>query len=204
MTTHPPSARKDIQFLRRYKWIILAALVLMVITAGVELGMGRLVLGPDGRFGLWESDIWSSEQSQRVADPYTFSHTIHGMLFYGFLWLVARKMPVRYRFIGALLLEAAWEILENSPLIINRYREVTISLGYVGDSILNSLSDIVFAGMGFVFAWRARVWVTVLVILTMEIGTALWVRDNLTLNVIMLVHPVEAIKAWQSAGRPLP
>ncbi len=204
MTTHPPSARKDIQFLRRYKWIILAALVLMVITAGVELGMGRLVLGPDGRFGLWESDIWSSEQSQRVADPYTFSHTIHGMLFYGFLWLVARKMPLRYRFIGALLLEASWEILENSPLIINRYREVTISLGYVGDSILNSLSDIVFAGMGFVFAWRARVWVTVLVILTMEIGTALWVRDNLTLNVIMLVHPVEAIKAWQSAGRPLP
>jgi hypothetical protein len=113
-------------------------------------------------------------------------------------------MPVRYRFIGALLLEASWEILENSPLIINRYREVTISLGYVGDSILNSLSDIVFAGMGFVFAWRARIWVTVLVILTMEIGTALWVRDNLTMNVIMLVHPVEAIKAWQSAGRPLP
>ena len=126
------------------------------------------------------------------------------MLFYGFLWLVARKMPVRYRFIGALLLEASWEILENSPLIINRYREVTISLGYVGDSILNSLSDIVFAGIGFIFAWRARLWVTVLVILAMEIGTALWVRDNLTLNVIMLIHPVEAIKAWQSAGRPLP
>lgn len=204
MTTHPPFARKAIQFLRRYKWVILSMLALMAVTAGVELGMGRLALGPDGRFGLWEGDIWSSEQSQRVADPYTFSHTIHGMLFYGFLWLVARKMPVRYRFVGALVLEACWEILENSPLIINRYREVTISLGYVGDSVLNSLSDIVFAGMGFIFAWRARVWVTIPVILTMEVGTAVWVRDNLTLNVIMLVHPVEAIKAWQSAGRPLP
>jgi len=204
MTTHSPSARKAIQFLRQYKWIILAMLTLMAVTAGVELVMGRLVLGPDGRFGLWEGDIWSSEQSQRIADPYTFSHIIHGMLFYGFLWLVARKMPVRYRFLCALLMEASWEILENSPLIINRYREVTISLGYVGDSVLNSLSDIVFAGMGFIFAWRAQIWVTVLVILAMEVGTAVWVRDNLTLNVIMLIHPIEAIKAWQSAGRPLP
>jgi hypothetical protein len=94
--------------------------------------------------------------------------------------------------------------LENSPLIINRYREVTISLGYVGDSVLNSLSDIVFAGLGFLFAWHARVWITLIVILAMEVGTAVWVRDNLTLNIIMLVHPIEAIKAWQSAGRPLP
>lgn len=204
MTPNSSSSQTAHQFLRRYKWILLAALALMAITASVELAMGRLPLGPDGRFGLWESDIWSSEQSQRVADPYTFSHLIHGMLFYGFLWLVARKAPMRYRFLGALLLEASWEILENSPLIINRYREVTISLGYVGDSILNSVSDIVFAGMGFIFAWRTRIWITLLVILTMEIGTALWVRDNLTLNVIMLIHPVEAIKAWQSAGRPLP
>ena len=204
MTTTPSPWHETVKTLRQYKWIILSALALFVITASIELAMGRLALGPDGKFGLWEGDIWSSEQSQRIADPYTFSHTIHGMLFYGFLWLVARQMPVRYRFVCALLLEASWEILENSPLIINRYREVTISLGYVGDSVLNSLSDIVFAGLGFLFAQRARIWVTVLVILTMEVGTAVWVRDNLTLNVIMLVHPVEAIKAWQSAGRPLP
>ena len=166
--------------------------------------MGRLPLGPDGRFGLWEGNIWSSEQSQRVADPYTFSHLIHGMLFYGFLWLVARRLPVRYRFIGALLLEAGWEILENSPLIINRYREVTISLGYVGDSILNSLSDIFFAGLGFIFSWRARLWVIIRTIVAMEIGTLIWVRDNLTLNIIMLTYPLDAIIKWQSAGRPLP
>jgi len=190
--------------LRLYSGIIVAGIAVLVVTAAVELWMGRLPLGPDGKFGLWEGDIWSSEQSQRFADPYTFSHTIHGMLFYAFLWLVAPKVPVRHRFVCALGLEGAWEILENSPIIINRYREVTIALGYVGDSVFNSLSDIFFAGLGFLLAWRARVWVTVLVIVAMEVGTALWVRDNLTLNIIMLVHPVDAIKAWQMAGRPLP
>jgi len=190
--------------IRRYRWIIASAVGICVITAAINLSMGRLPFGPDGRVGLWEGDIWSSEQSQRIADPYTFSHMIHGMLFYAFLWLVAPRMPVRYRFLAALFLEASWEVLENSPIIINRYREVTISLGYVGDSVLNSVSDIFFAGLGFIFAWRARLPVVIGVILAMEIGTALWVRDNLTLNVIMLVHPIEAIKEWQSAGQPLP
>jgi hypothetical protein len=197
----PPSI--DTRF-RQYSWIILASAAVLIVTGAVELWMGRLPLGPDGRFGFWEGNIWSSEQSQRFADPYTFSHTIHGMLFYAFLWLVARRLPVRYRFVCALVLEGAWEILENSPVIINRYRAVTISLGYVGDSVFNSLSDILFAGLGFLFARRARVWVTIAVIVALEIGTAAWVRDNLTLNIIMLVHPVDAIKAWQTAGRPLP
>lgn len=200
-TTRWQTALKVIQ---QYRWIIAGAIAICVATAVINLSMGRLPFGPDGRVGLWEGDIWSSEQSQRIADPYTFSHTIHGMLFYAFLWLVARKLPVRQRFLAALLLEASWEVLENSPIIINRYREVTISLGYVGDSVLNSVSDICFAGLGFLFAWRARLWVTIAVILTMEVGTAIWVRDNLTLNIIMLVHPIEAIKTWQSAGQPLP
>ncbi len=190
--------------IRQYRGIIAPVLAVLVITAAVELWMGRLMLGPDGRLGLWEGDIWSREASQRMADPYSFSHTIHGMLFYGLLWLLARRLPVRHRFVWAVILEASWEILENSPMIINRYRAVTIALGYAGDSVLNSLCDIAFAGMGYLLAWRARIWVTILVILAMEMGTAVWVRDNLTLNVIMLVHPVEAIKAWQSAGRPLP
>jgi hypothetical protein len=102
----------------------------------------------------------------------------------------------------ALVVEAGWEILENSPLIINRYREATISLGYVGDSVLNSSSDIVMMVLGFLFAWRARPWVTVAAILVMEVGCALWIRDNLTLNIIMLIHPVDAIKHWQMAGAP--
>ena len=203
-TTERPARQIAIDAIRRYRWVIVSAIGVLVVTASAELWMGRLPLGPDGRFGLWEGDIWSSEQSQRFADPYTFSHTIHGMLFYAFLWLVARRLPVRCRFIGALMLEGAWEILENSPIIINRYREVTISLGYVGDSVFNSLSDIVFVGLGFLFAWRARFWVTVLVVIAMEVGTAVWVRDNLALNIIMLVHPIDAIKVWQTAGRPLP
>jgi hypothetical protein len=135
---------------------------------------------------------------------YSFSHIIHGMLFYAFLWLVARRVPVRYRFIIALCLEAAWEMLENSPLIIDRYRSVTISLGYVGDSVLNSLSDVGMAALGFALARYSRIWVTVLLIVTFELGTLFWVRDNLTLNVLMLVHPVESIRAWQAAGHILP
>jgi hypothetical protein len=117
---------------------------------------------------------------------------------------MARRTPVRYRFLVAVLVEASWELLENSPLIINRYREATIALGYVGDSIMNSLSDIGMMSLGFLFASRVRPWVSVAAVIVMEVGCALWVRDNLTLNIIMLVHPVEAIKAWQTAGQPLP
>ena len=189
---------------RQYAWIVVAGFAVLVVAAAVELWMGRLPFGPDGKFGFWEGNIWSSEQSQRFVDPYTFSHFIHGILFYASLWLVARTLPVRYRLVCALVLEGAWEILENSPIVINRYRAVTISLGYVGDSVVNSMSDIAFAGLGFLFAWRARLWMAIAVVVALEVGTAFWVRDNLTLNIIMLVHPIDAIKAWQMAGRPLP
>ncbi len=189
-------------FWERYKWIISAFIAVLVLTAGVELWMGRSLLGPDGKFGLWEGNIWSSENSQRFADPYSFSHIVHGILFYAGLWLVARKLPVRHRLLIALMLEAGWEMLENSPLIINRYREATISLGYVGDSVLNSLSDILMMTLGFLFAFRVPARVSVAAVILMEVGCALWVRDNLTLNIIMLIHPVDAIKHWQMAGAP--
>ena len=205
MPTAPvPFLQRAAALIVRNRPVLAAAAAISVAVAAMELWMGRLPFGPDGRIGLWEGDIWSSEQSQRFADPYTFSHTIHGMLFYAILWLVARRAPVRTRFIGALMMEGAWEVLENSPIIINRYREATIALGYVGDSVFNSLSDILFAGLGFLFAWRARPWVTVAVILAMEIGTAIWMRDNLTLNIVMLLHPIDAIRDWQMAGRPIP
>jgi hypothetical protein len=190
--------------LRRYRFIVLAFLVIILLTGSIELWMERSPLGPDGKFGLWEGNIWSSENSQRFADPYSFTHLVHGLLFFMLLWLAARKLPVRYRFLIAVVLEAGWEILENSPLIINRYREVTISLGYVGDSVLNSLSDILMMSIAFLFACRARPWISVAVLITIEVGCALWIRDNLTLNIIMLIHPMDAIKAWQMAGRPLP
>lgn len=166
--------------------------------------MGRLLFGPDGKFAWWESSIWSSENSQRFADPYAFSHFVHGVLFYAGLWWMARKIPVRQRLLLAVLLEAAWELLENSPLIINRYRAVTISLGYEGDSVLNSLSDILMMALGFLFAWRMRPWLSVLTVVVMEVGCAVIIRDNLTLNVIMLVHPFDAIREWQLAAQPHP
>jgi hypothetical protein len=187
-------------FVKKYSHIILGFILILAIVAAIELYTGRSVFGPDGKFGWWDGDVWSSENSQRVADAYTFSHIIHGMVFYAFLWLVARKLPVRYRFLIALLMEAGWELLENSPIIINRYRAVTISLGYVGDSVLNSVSDVVFAGLGFIMAWCSRVWVTILIIIIFEVGCLFWVRDNLTLNVIMLLTPSETIKDWQSEG----
>jgi len=190
------------RFLARYKWIIGAFIAVLVLTAGVELWMGRSLLGPDGKFGLWDGNIWSSENSQRLADPYSFSHIVHGMLFYAVLWLVARKLPVRQRLLIALALEAGWEMLENSPFIINRYREATISLGYVGDSVLNSLSDVLMMTLGFLFAFRVPARVSVAAVILMEVGCALWVRDNLTLNIIMLIHPVDAIKHWQMAVAP--
>lgn len=183
-------------------WVGVAAVLMALALALIERSMGRSWLGPDHRLGLWEGSIWSSECSQRLADPYSFSHVGHGMVFFGLLWLVARRWPVRARFLAAVLFEASWEVLENSPIIIHRYREATIALGYDGDSIVNSLSDLVMMSLGFALAWRWRPWVTLAVFVGMEVGCLWWIRDNLTLNVIMLLCPLDAIKAWQLAGRP--
>lgn len=172
-----------------------------VLTAILLLVMGQTFLGPDGRFGLWEGDIWSPHNSQRLADPYSFSHVGHGILFFGLLWLVARKLAVRHRLLIAVVMEAGWEILENSPIIINRYREATIALGYSGDSVLNSLSDLGMMMLGFYLAWKLRAWKSLALFVAMELGCLFAVRDNLTLNIVMLIHPVQAVKAWQLKGK---
>ena len=187
-----------------YRKILVTLVSVLALTAVIEIGMGRSILGPDNRFGWWDGDIWSHENSQRVADAYSFSHVTHGMLFFALLLLAARRMPLCDRFTIALLLEAAWEVLENSPLIIDRYRAATIAIGYVGDSVLNSCSDIAMMALGFLLAHRMRVWASVAAIVAREVGCLLWVRDNLTLNIIMLIHPIEAIRAWQAAGHPMP
>src|SRR3989344_3313191 len=187
-------------FIKKYKVVIIGLLFVMVIAGGIEIWYGRSLLGPDGRFGLWDGNIWGSENSQRVADAYSFSHIIHGMLFYAFLWLVARKVPMKYRFVIALVMEALWELLENSPIIIDRYRAATIAQGYVGDSVLNSVSDIAMAGIGFVITKYSKIWVTVALIILMEVGCLFWIRDNLTLNIVMLAYPIESLKIWQSVG----
>ena len=199
-----PRWDRIVEFVQSHRWVVIGVVAVLSLTALVEGWLGRSPLGPDGKFGWWDGNIWSSENSQRVADAYSFSHIVHGILFFALLWLVARKLPLSYRFTIALLLEAGWEVLENSPIIINRYREATIALGYVGDSVLNSCSDIAMMALGFWIASRVKIWVSVTAVLAMEVFCLLWVRDNLTLNVIMLIHPIEAIKAWQSAGQPMP
>ncbi|MDQ5911981.1 MAG: hypothetical protein QG568_194 [Patescibacteria group bacterium] len=194
------------KFLIKHRFVILSTIIVCAVTGLIELYTGRSLFGPDGRFGWWDGNIWGSENSQRVADAYSFSHIIHGMVFYGFLWFIAVKMNLprfvmKYRFLVALLLEAGWELLENSPIIINRYREATIAQGYVGDSVLNSVSDIGMVVVGFIIARYAKVWMTVLLIVAFEVGCLFWIRDNLTLNVLMLAHPVESIKVWQAEGK---
>jgi len=185
--------------LTRRHWILIVVIVLATIT--IEWWMGRLPFGPDGRFGWFESDIWSAAQSQRVADPYSVTHLAHGFLFYGLLFLVARRQPVAMRLLAAIALEAIWEILENSPIVIDRYRAVTIAQGYIGDSILNSVSDILMAAIGFLMAWRLRVTVSLALVVIAEILMVYFYRDNLTLNIVMLLWPIDAIREWQMAGR---
>ncbi len=180
--------------------IWLTGLGLIALTAIILLAMGRLPICACGEIKLWTpaSDVAGS--SQHIADWYTPSHIIHGMIFYWVLWLMLRARPVGERALIAILIEAAWEITENSPWIIDRYREATIAVGYTGDSVLNSVFDILWMLAGFAFAARVPVWVTVLLALVFELA-ALWViRDNLTLNVIMLISPIEAIRVWQSGG----
>jgi hypothetical protein len=189
-----------IYFLKKNKFVILGTIVVLGALAFLELHSGRSFFGPDGKFGWWDGNIWGSENSQRVADAYSFSHIIHGMLFYGFLWLVARRLPVKYRFIIALVMEALWELLENSHFVIDRYRAGTIAQGYVGDSVLNSMCDVLMVGVGFLMARFSRLWVTISLIIVMELGCLFWIRDNLTLNILMLTHPVESVKVWQSKG----
>ncbi|MEJ8473250.1 DUF2585 domain-containing protein [Roseibium algae] len=178
-------------------WV--AILGVIAATAGILLAMGRPPICTCGYVRFWTPVGDLSGTSQHVADWYTLSHIIHGFLFYLVLWLAFKSRPAGERALIATLIEAAWEIVENSPWIIERYRETTIAIGYTGDSVLNSVFDIVWMLFGFWFAWRTPVWMSIAVAIAFEL-LALWIiRDNLTLNVLMLLHPIEAIKAWQGS-----
>jgi len=184
------------------KWWVWAITVVAIMTAAasIEVAMGRVVICRCGYVKFWHGLVNSSENSQHVTDWYTFSHVVHGILFYGLLWLVARRLPPGARFVIAVLLEASWEVLENTPLVINRYRAATISLDYYGDSVINSMSDIVAMIVGFAIARKAPVWAAVAIVVALETMMAVMIRDNLTLNILMLIHPIEAIRRWQMAG----
>ncbi|WP_417770326.1 DUF2585 domain-containing protein [Stappia sp.] len=176
---------------------IVTGLVLIALTAVILLAMGRVPICTCGEIKLWTGDVVSADNSQHLADWYVPSHIIHGMLFYGLFHLATPQLSLGWRAVGAIVIEAAWELLENSPWIIDRYREATIAVGYTGDSVINSVADIGWMLFGFWLALRLPVALTVALALVMEIGTAIVIRDNLTLNVIMLVWPIDAIRDWQ-------
>ena len=177
----------------------IAAFLIIIAAALAELAMGRHPACTCGTVDLWVGLRDSPKTSQMLLDWYSFSHIVHGLLFYGALWLIARGWRVERRFVIALLVEASWEVIENTPFVINRYRATTAALGYSGDSVLNSMSDIAMMALGFFLARRLPLWAAFSLVILLELIPLFVIRDNLTLNVWQLIAPNDALQAWQSA-----
>lgn len=183
----------------------IAAIVVIMLAMVVSLRMmGRVWWCTVGDLAPWSGEIWSAHNSQHFLDPYTFTHVLHGVMFYAILRLLLGKDRKPLRFTLAVALESAWEIAENTPMVIEKYRESTVSLDYFGDSVFNSIADVFSCMVGFGIAASLPWWATLVFFLGTEAFLAWWIRDTLLINILMLTFPVEAVKQWQMGGAPPP
>jgi hypothetical protein len=183
-------------FMPRRIWLF--ALLIVAAAAAIELSFGRHPICTCGTVDLWVGQRDSPKTSQMLLDWYSLSHIVHGLLFYGALWLIARRRPIEWRFLAALFVEAAWEVTENTPWVIDRYRATTAAIGYSGDSVVNSMSDIAMMALGFLLARKLPLWAAIALLLALEIVPLFVIRDNLTLNIWALVDPNPSVQAWQA------
>ena len=177
---------------------LLVSLLIIIAAAVILLAMGRIPFCKCGVISIWSSDVTSNQQSQQFADPYTVTHILHGTILYLFIWIAfGRRLSVGQRLVLAVAVEGVWEILENTDFIINRYREQTFSYDYYGDSVFNSGGDIIAMMIGFIAAAKLPVKVSVICSILLDLALLFLIRDSLAVNIIMLIHPIEAIKTWQ-------
>ncbi|HEY5827996.1 MAG: DUF2585 family protein [Hyphomicrobiaceae bacterium] len=182
-------------------WAIAIALLIVALAAGVLLWMGRIPMCKCGYIKLWHGNRADSQTSQHLTDWYTYSHVLHGIILYWLLTVVSRGyLSVGARLVIAAMIEGAWEVFENTPFVINRYRSQTLSRDYFGDSVINSVADMLAMVVGFMLAARLPAWITVFLVIAVELVLLWLIRDNLALNILMLLYPIEAIKQWQLAG----
>ena len=196
-TSQVPVAGSDGQ---RLLVLLLAVAAIVALQALALFAMGQPPICACGTIKLWHGLVSSAENSQQLTDWYTYSHVIHGLIFYFLLWLVVPGVPFGVRFLLAIGIEASWEVFENTPFIINRYRQSALALGYVGDSVINSVFDTLAAVVGVALARILPVWSTIALVIATELSLAYAIRDNLTLNIVQLIYPFEAISRWQIGG----
>src|SRR5437762_440410 len=181
---------------RSRPWLVTAAAV--TAAAALLRAEGRRWWCACGSPALWVSDAWGPHTSQHFLDPYSVSHVVHGILLSGLAWLVARRLSFAWQFCLAVAGECLWEVVENTDAVIERFRAATAAVGYEGDSVANSVGDILCAAVGVALARRLGAWWSAALVVAIELGLLLWIRDGLLLNIIMLVHPIDAVRTWQA------
>ncbi len=187
----------DFSAAKQRRFSAAAIFAVIALTVFQLSNQGRIWWCKFGDYSVWSSDAWGKHNSQHLFDPYSFTHILHGVLYFWLANLIFRKLPLVWRFFIAMTVECAWEVVENSSFIIEHYRTATLALDYYGDSIANSLGDVFSCGVGFYLAYKLKFWRSLLLFLLIEIVLLITIHDSLLLNIVMLIHPIEAIKAWQ-------